>query len=39
MSFGVCSEEEARKMSPKILVMDGDNKVLKKKGRSPLADA
>ena len=39
MSFGVCSEEEARKMSPKILVLDSDNKIIKKKRRSPLADA
>ena len=39
MSFGVCSEEEARNISPKILIMDGENKITKKKGRSPLADA
>ncbi|HBC89575.1 MAG TPA: aspartate 1-decarboxylase [Lentisphaeria bacterium] len=39
MSFGVCSEKEARKISPKILIMNARNEIVKKKGRSPLADA
>ncbi len=38
MAFGVCSEREARKISPKILVLNSRNEIIKKKGRSPLAD-
>jgi aspartate 1-decarboxylase len=38
MSFGVCTEDEARKVCPKVIVMDGDNRIIGRKGRSPLAD-
>lgn len=38
MSFGVYTEKEAGKMSPKILVMDCRNKIIVRKRRSPLAD-
>jgi aspartate 1-decarboxylase len=39
MSLGLCTEEEARTISPKILIMNNDNNIIQKKGRSPLADA
>ncbi|HCE42925.1 MAG TPA: aspartate 1-decarboxylase [Lentisphaeria bacterium] len=38
MSFGICTEDEARKISPKIIVMDDKNGIVVRKGRSPLAD-
>ncbi|MFZ2656948.1 MAG: aspartate 1-decarboxylase [Victivallales bacterium] len=39
MSFGICTEADAKTITPKILVMDSKNQIACRKGRSPLADA
>jgi len=39
MSFGVCTEEEAKKICPKVIIMNSKNEITGRKGRSPLADA
>ncbi len=38
MSFGICTEQEAKTICPKVVIMNSKNEIIGRKGRSPLAD-
>ena len=38
MAFSLCSEEEAARIVPKVIVLDEQNRIVQRKGRVPEAD-
>ena len=38
MAFSLCTEEEARRIQPVIIVLDENNRIVQRKGRTANAD-
>ena len=38
MAFSLCTEEEAARIEPKVIVLDEQNRIVQRKGRVPEAD-